>query len=155
MKEVTEIIEIVFEDLQLERLVTYLIKAQSNSTLKDLSISTDQSEINLESEEKLLESFNVSSNGSFYFNFLNYSFKDIQLSRVGFQIIKFENKYDLILSIEENEMRKKLSILDFQNRVISLAKEMEATNYYCGYEPAFDEETRLFTGVLLGPLKGW
>lgn len=155
MKEVTEIIEILFERVQLEKIVGLLLRILSNSTLKDYNVSTDSSEINLQSKEALFNSVDQSSDGSFYFNFLDYSLKDILLSRVGFQIIKYDNVYDLSLSIEEKEIRQKVSIMDLQKRVRSLAEELKTTIYYCGYEPAMDEETRLFSGVSLGPLKDW
>src|SRR5690554_2481746 len=103
MKEVTEIIEVVFERVQLEKIVDLLIRMLSNSTLKDYNISADSSEINLQSKEKLFDSINQSSDGSSYFNFLDYSLNDILLSRVGFQIYKYDNIYDLSLDIEEKE----------------------------------------------------
>jgi len=155
MKDVTEIIEIVFERVQLSRIVDLLIKKLSNSTLKDYSISTDSSEIDLQSKEKLFDSINQSSDGSFYFNFSNSDLMDIILSRVGFQIYKYENIYDLTLVIEERELRHQVSILGLQKRAESLAEELKVTNYYCGFEPAADEETRLFSGNTIGPLKIW
>lgn len=155
MKEVTEIIEVVFERVQLEKIVDLLIRMLSNSTLKDYNISADSSEINLQSKEKLFDSINQSSDGSSYFNFLDYSLNDILLSRVGFQIYKYDNIYDLSLDIEEKELRQKISISDLQKYVASLAKELNTTYYYCGYEPASDKETRLFSVDTLGPLKNW
>lgn len=155
MKEVTEIIEIVFERVQLEKIVGLLIRILSNSTLKDYNVSTDSSEINIQSKETLFNSIDQSSDGSFYFNFLDYNLKDILLLKVGFQIIKYDNVYDLSLSIDEKEIRQKVSILDLQERVASLAEELKTTYYYCGYEPAMDEETRIFSGASLGPLKDW
>lgn len=155
MKEVTEIIEVVFERVRLEKIVGLLLKILPNSTLKDYSVSTDSTEINLQSKETLFSSIEHSSDGSFYFNFLDYSLKDILLSRMGFQIIKYGNVYDLSLSIDEREIREKVSILDLQELVASLAEDLEASSYYCGYEPAMDEETRIFSGVSLGPLKDW
>ena len=155
MKEVSEIIEIVFEGIQLEKTVKFLARILSNSTLIDKNIATDLSDINLQSEKKMFTSINQSSEGSFGFYFSNFYLKDILLSRVGFQIIKYNNVYDLNLSIEEKEIREKISILDLQERVAYLAEELKATNYYCGYEPAMDEETRIFTGVSFGPLKNW
>ncbi len=155
MKEVTEFIEIVFERIQLEKIVALLNKSLSNSILKDYYVSSDSSGINLQSKETLFNSIDQSSDGSFYFNFLNYSLKDILLSKVGFQIIKYDNIYDLILSIEEREISHIVSTFDLQKRVVSLAEELKALNFYCGYEPAMDEETRIFTSVSLGPLKDW
>jgi len=155
MKEVTEIIEIVFEKIQLDKIVELLIIKLSSSFLKDYNISTDTSEINSQSKETLFNSIDQSSDGSFYFNFLDYGLKDVQLSRVGFQIIKYNSFYDLNLSLEEKEIRQKVSIIGLQKRVASLADELKSTFYYCGYEPAMDRETRFFSDVSLGPLKEW
>ena len=104
MKEVTEILEIVFERVQLDKIVEFLIRVLSSSTLKDYNISTDSSEINLQSKEKLFSSISQSSDGAFYFNFLDYSLKDILLSNLGIQILKYNNVYDLNLSIDEKEI---------------------------------------------------
>ncbi len=155
MKEVTEIIEIVFEKIQLDKIVELLINKLSSSTLKDHTISTDSSEINWQSKETLFKSVDQSSDGAIYFIFLDYELEDIHCSRMGFQIIKYENFYDLNLSMEEKEIREKISVLDLQKRVAFLADALKATSYYCGYEPAMDGETRFFSDVSLGPLKDW
>ncbi|MEZ4827687.1 MAG: hypothetical protein R3C61_15605 [Bacteroidia bacterium] len=81
--------------------------------------------------------------------------KDIFLSQVWFRIDKYDNIYDLSLDIEEKEIRQKTFISDLQKRVTSLAEELKTTSYYCGYEPATDEKTRLFSGNILGPLNNW
>lgn len=155
MKKVTEIIEIVFENVQLEKIVEYLNQILSNSTLKEYNFSTDSTKINLHSTEKLYDSIEQSSNGAHYFNFINFSLKDILLSRVGFQIYKYNNIYDLSLDIEEIQIKQKISVSDLQNRIGFLASELEVTNYYCGYEPAEDEDMRLFSRSILGPLSNW
>jgi hypothetical protein len=155
MEDVTEIIEIVFERVHLSKTVKLLFKMLSNSKLKDYCISTDSSEIDLQSKEKLFNSINQSSDGSFYFNFLDSDLIDVILARVGFQIYKYDNKYDLTLIIEEKEIRHQLSILGLQKRSESLALELKAVNYCCGYEPAEDEETRLFSGNVIGPISNW
>ena len=155
MKEVTEIIEVAFESAHLEKITGLLSVMLSNSTLKDYSISSDSSEINLRSKDDLITSIKGSSDGAFYFNFLDCSLNNIMLTNLGFQIIKYDNIYELYLSIDENEIRQKVSILELQTCVVSLAGELKSTSYFCGYEPAMDEETRLFSGMTLGPLKNW
>ncbi|MEZ4776022.1 MAG: hypothetical protein R3D00_22785 [Bacteroidia bacterium] len=155
MKEITEIIEIVFERVKLEKIVEILIRKLSESTLKKYNIIADSSEFNLESKEMIFDSINRSSDGAFVFTFSNFSLKDIFLSQVWFRIDKYDNIYDLSLDIEEKEIRQKTSISDLQKRVASLAEELKTNSYYCGYEPATDEETRLFSVNILGPLNNW
>mgnify|MGYP001189078741 CR=1 FL=1 len=155
MKESTEIIEIVFERVPLEKLAELLNGMLLNSTLIGYSVSTDSSEVDLQSKETLSKSIDQSSDGSFYFNFTDCRMSDIPVSGMGFQILKYDSLYDLNLHIEEKEIRRKVSILDFQKRVASLAEELATTNYYCGYEPAIDPETRMFSGISLGPIVDW
>jgi len=66
---------------------------------------------------------------------------------MSFERIKFPNTL--------LEIRKKISVIGFQKRVDAFAQELKANNYFCGYEPAADEETRLFSGSTLGPLNNW
>lgn len=152
-----EIIEIVIEKVQLEKTVELLLKMVSSSTLKDYQVSTDSSEIeiNFQSHEKVFNEIDQSSDGSFYFNFLVFNFKDLLLSDVGLQIYKYNNDYDLNLHIDEKEISSKVLISNLQKWVKSLAEELEAEDFFCGYEPAMDKETRFFSGSALGPLEGW
>jgi len=155
MRKVTEIIEVVIEGGQIEKIVDFLMNILSNSTLKDYHISTDSSRIEMQSNEKLLISLNQSSDGSFYFNFLNFKLKSILFCRVGVQIIKFGHIFDLNLHIEKMEVSKKITVLELHSLIESISEDLKATNYYCGYEPAYDEKTRLFSGNRLGPLINW
>lgn len=150
-----EIIEIVFEKVHLEKVVELLKKLLDSSTLRDYHISTDKSDVdlNLQSQELLFTDINQSSDGSFYFNFLNFTLTGVLLSRVGFQVYKYDNIYDLNLHIGENEIKRKSSVSELQKWAESIAEELKAEDYYCGFEPAIDEETRLFSGNILGPLK--
>lgn len=93
--------------------------------------------------------------GAIYFNFLNYQLDNILLAKVGYQILKYNNVYDLSLSIEEKEISQKTSILNLKYTVDKLAEKLKSKIFYCGYEPAIDEETRMFSSFEMGPLKGW
>ena len=149
----TEIIEIVFERVQLEKIAITLFELLSNSNLIDSYITTDVSKIDFQSKEKLHNSLVQSSEGAFSFYFLSFKLVEIQLHRVLLQIHKCNNVYDVNIIIEEKELIERVSILELHKYVAILAEELEATNFYCGFEPAMDKETRLFTGKNLGPLK--
>jgi hypothetical protein len=150
-----EIIEIQFEEVQLEKVTELLAKLCSTSMLIDYQISSDEPEINLKPQSQV-QLFNIiknSSDGAFYFNFSDFKLNELELSGVGFQIYKYNDKYDLNLHIMEKEVTEIIPILTLQNWAGLLATEVIAKAFYCGYEPAMDEETRFFTGKTLGPLK--
>lgn len=150
-----EIIEILFEEVQLEKVTELLVKLYSTSVLTDYQISSDEPEIefNLQSQVQIFNNINNSSDGAFYFNFSDFKLKELELSGVGFQIYKYNNKYDLNIHIREKEMTQIISIFTLQNWAALIATEVSAKAYCCGYEPATDKETRFFTGQTLGPLK--
>ena len=147
------IIEIVFEGVQLEKVVNLLKNTIDSSVLKGYQISTTESdiEINFQSHKSIISNIAQSSDGSFYFNFSDFSLKGLSLD-VGFQILKYNNVYDLNLHFEENEISQKISALNLQKWVESVANELKTDNYYCGCEPAIDKETRFFTLNKLGPV---
>ena len=142
----TEIIEIVFEGAQLKKIVELLNRSLSNSILKDYTVSTDSSQIDLHSKAIIFDSIKKSSDGSFYFNFLDYQLNNTLLTRAGFQILKYDKMYDLNLHVEQREINQKISIVKLQQEVQAIAEELEVSEYYCGYEPAIDKKTRLFFG---------
>jgi hypothetical protein len=152
-----EIIEIVFESVQLDKVIEFMMKILSSSTLKDYQISTNTSdiEIDLQSQEILFNSIDQLSDGSFYFNFLNFKYSGVLLSEVGIQIYKYNNNYDLNIHVDEREVSQKISVLNLMSWAEVLAVQLKAQDYYCGYEPASDKETRFFSGSTLGLLKDW
>jgi hypothetical protein len=156
-KNMKEVVEIVFEKVRLENTVDLLARIMSCSTLKDYHISTDTPTIKLDllSKEELVGVITHSSEGSFYFNFLNLNTAGILLTELGVQIYKYGDDYDLNLHIDEKEISQKTSISNLQNLSESFANELKAITYFCGLEPAIDEETRFFSKSNLGPLKNW
>lgn len=147
-----EIIEIVFENVNLECTVKFLIEKLAKSTLRDYQISANSAEIDLTSEKALSDSI-TQFEGAYYFNFSAFDLNDIPWSGIGVQIYKYDGVYDLSLDMDEIEINQKISISDLQKYSESLAEGLKADNYYCGYEPARDEDTRFFTGNQFGPIK--
>ena len=152
-----EIIEILFEDVQLEKLAELLMKVNSSSILEDYQISSDgpEIEINLQYHNILIDTINQSSDGSFYFNFSEFKLNGIELSIIGFQIYKYDNKYDLNLHLKQMEISQVITIFNLRSWTEILAGELKAKNYFCGHEPASDKETQFFSKESIGPLKCW
>ena len=152
MKEVTEIIEIVFEKVQFFKTTEFLQDLITKSILKDYNIATNKGnvELNFQSKSELVKTL-VTLGDSYYFNFLNIMIKSFEFSKMGVQIDKYDNNYDLNLHLDVKEI-KKMSIISIMNWAEGLAIELDAKLFYCGYEPAIDKETRLFSGNKLGPV---
>jgi hypothetical protein len=150
-----EIVEIVFEKAQLKEAVGLLLKLLKSATLDDYQVTTSNSvsELNLNSKELLFIDINESSDGSFYFNLIDFSLYGISLPKAGVQIYKYDYMYDFNLHLEADEIKRKASGSELQKWAEHIAEELKAECYYCGLEPAYDENTRIFSGSTLGPLK--
>jgi hypothetical protein len=155
MKQTTEIIEVVFEDIKLDYLVEYYFSILQFSNLEHFHVSADFCKININTKYMLYNDISQSSPGSFYFYFNNFKFNNYQIPKVGFQVYKYDSKYDLNLHFEEEILKSKISGTELFLSVKYLASILSCTNYFCGYEPAMDANTRFFTNSNLGPITNW
>ncbi len=153
----SEIIEITFETVQIEKVANLLINLVSSSTLSNYQISTDTPhiQIDLQGQNLFQDSITHSSDGTFYFNFLSFNLNGLHLSQAGLQIYKYINIYDLNMHVEREEIAQKISVSKLHSWSKFLAHELKAKTFFCGYEPAIDEDTRFFSENTTGPLKAW
>lgn len=69
----SEIIEVVFENVELEKAVDFLLYCKSKSILRESYIASDLGVIDFSSKERLIKSIIQSSDGAFYFSYSNNS----------------------------------------------------------------------------------
>lgn len=151
-----DIIEILFEEVNLNKVSVLLANTCSTAQFTNYLVSTDDSgvcDINFKSQDQIFTFIGNSSDGAFYFNFSEFQLNEFEFSSIGFQIYKYDKKYDLNLHIPENEIIGKITIVALQSWADIIAKSLIAKEYFCGYEPASDQATRFFSGSILGPLK--
>ncbi len=150
-----ELLEVLLENPDLKKAVSYLVEVTSTNTLLDFSVGseTNDANINLQSESELYSSIENSSDGLFAFKFSKFDLTGISLSHVVFLLYKYDDKYDLNCFFDMSELKRLVTLPTLQHWAELLAKELNVTDYYAGYEPAIDEETRFFTRNILGPLK--
>jgi len=148
----SEIIEVVFENVELEKAVDFLLYCKSKSILRELNIASDSGVIDFSSKEKLIKSIIQSSDGAFYFSYSNFYLGDFLLAWSGVRLDKYNGDFDVLLDFEEDDIIEKIPISQIHLYASKLSSDLQSSHYYCGYEPAQDTETRFFTQENLGPL---
>lgn len=150
-----EIIEILFEDILFDELSNYLIEGSAESTLLNYQISVD----NFILKEKfnnlssLVKNFNYHKEGSLYLKFENFKLDRLVFIEVGIQILKYNDQVDISLDVDYKYFKEIGSISIIHSWAEIFSQRLRAKTYFCGYEPATDEDTRFFTANKLGPLK--
>ena len=149
-----EIIELSYEDIKLDLLNNFLTKVKSSAKLLNYEMPkcNSESKIDFVNPSGLYNVIKNSLGGTFYFNFSDFNINGIELQLIGIQIYKYSDKYDLNIDFDDRSIRT-LPIIYLQNWAGLIAKELDTKLFFCGIEPASDEETRFFTGAILGPLK--
>lgn len=145
-------LELTLENVEFNSTIEYLFNIINTYKLKNYTVLTDNGYIDLQSLEQLKSSIVSSSDGSFYFNVLDFNILDTTLNVVGLQVLKYSLKYDLNIDFQVGELIGKVSVIDLQKFASLLSVRLKALHYYCGFEPAYDQNTRLFTGNYIGPL---
>jgi len=151
----SEVIEVSIVCVTLDKLVKFLVEVFSSATLQDYQIANDSTETydgNF-SMKSMIQNFEVSSNGAFYFNLTGFELEDAVLSKVGIQVVKYDNEYDLNIHFLQYEISENVAVSILRQWVCSLAQRIDASDYYCGYEPAMDASTQFFSKDAIGPLK--
>jgi hypothetical protein len=152
MKNVVDYIELTIENVDLNSTIEYLFEIISEFSLKNRSDLTREQDIDFQSLETLKSSIVNSSDDAFYFFVLDVRILNTSFNMMGLQIIKHNAIYDLNIDFQESEMKEKMSVIDLQHFASLLTNRLKASHYYCGLEPVYVEDTRLFTGSFFGPL---
>jgi hypothetical protein len=73
----------------------------------------------------------------------------------GIAVYKFEDSIDVEINFKLSDLKdgddKELAT-NLMKLSDSISKKFDIENYFCGLEPASDEETRIFTKQKIGPL---
>lgn len=149
-----ENIEILLEDVLIERVIVLLSALITESKLQYYRTTLNESDnVQLPPLSELKQHFESSSNNYFYFRFSSFRLLKLQLPDVGIQVYKYDDSYDLSIDFPESHFDKLcISIGVLQDSVRILADDLNAKRYCCGYEPVSNLETRFFTDIELGPL---
>lgn len=79
----------------------------------------------------------------------------IILTNLQLRLLKYEGKYDIEFNFDSNELENTTTTIlvkELHEHAKHIALECGVSDFYCGMEPASDEDTRFFTNDELGPL---
>jgi hypothetical protein len=149
-----EIIELLFEYVDTLRLVPVIKKICSESALETYQIAgnKDQEGSGAEFNDRIVDEILTLSNGVLYLNFSMFKYRDFTQDSVGMSVYMYNEAYDLSLDFNEKRIRKK-DIEDMLEWIRLLDKDLNAKDFFCGYESANDFSTRFFSKTMIGPLK--
>ena len=147
-------IEILFEGVSLEKLSEYLSEAIKDLNLVNYQISADnlQPIQKVDKLKSLVTALDRHSEGSIYLNLKDFRLGVSVLPKVGIQILSYSSRLDLSIDIDSDTFQTLGSLSIVQLWAKNVSDKLLAKNYYCGYEPASDEDTRFFAMDKLGPL---
>ncbi len=126
------IIEVVLEDIPRKSLVSLLSRLTGVPARESIFSELDEHQV------------------------YNYSFSRLEgegffLNEPHVRIIKYDSKFDLEISFS---LKKQAALSDSKLRdfFTKLAQQHQVSLVYAGLEPASDKDTRIFTGLTLGPI---
>ena len=147
------IVEILFEKVAFEELLKYLDETKKGFVLESYEVSVDEYQLEeISSLRDLIGIIGRYNEGSIYLNVKQFTFDSLVLPKAGIQIFKYIDGLDLSIDIEYDFFQSIGPLSAIQVWANNVSAKLSAESYYCGYEPAIDEETRFFTMNRLGPL---
>ncbi len=154
-----ELIEVVLEDVpygDLSSVVMYLVKDYKN--VVDVQCSEHLSTpLNCQNIEGVVVDFTKIEEGAALILRLNsLDVAGEMVPSVLLRVVKYEEKYDVDFNFRESDLKQieKFCFIEKLKIFISeVAKKYKIPSFFCGVEPASDEDTRYFTGQHLGPIK--
>ncbi len=151
--EISNIIEVVFEDVpkvEIVPLVTFVISKSTKSILNNIGEYAEifpRGQFDVNAFDLALES---SNDICISLNLIYLKVGSIFLPLTNLRILKYGGKFDIDFNFEldkmssENETSEVLFLI-LHGFVKELSGKHDVKNYYCGLEPASDVETRIFT----------
>jgi hypothetical protein len=80
----------------------------------------------------------------------------VLINRPVIRILRYQDTNDVSLIFDNADViagDRKEALRGLATGAKVLAKDSEVPKFYCGFEPATDEETRLFSGEVMGPIR--
>lgn len=152
-----ELIEIVFEKVSSEALADILIEiTEQGNLVENCVVNGENCRPDWKNANQILNLLK-DNNGEFSLICLTrfLSIYNHKVSGCQIRVTRGHNFSDLEINFESDAFVSKDKvklITDFMNFSFEFANKYQIENYYCGLEPAVDEETRFFTKEKVGPL---
>ncbi|WDZ95954.1 hypothetical protein Herbaro_21160 [Herbaspirillum sp. WKF16] len=151
------LVELIFEAVQngaVKHLVDDLLKGGVviGSSHSELGVC----ELNVIDENYLTSLWEAETAVSVFIRADQISIGGVLINRPVIRILRYQNSNDVSLIFDsadviESDREEALRGLAAGAKI--LAKNSEVPKFYCGFEPATDEKTRLFCGEVMGPIR--
>ncbi len=154
----SELVEVVFENVQKAEVLSLLMQLVSSSgKIIDVHCSEDfnlmdANELDLNSLRSFLD-FDGDACALIRLDIMGVG--NIALPNILVRLNKYSDNYDIdfnfdLEGVENIEMPALLS--ELHNHASGIAEHHGLVDFFCGMEPASDEDTRYFTNEKMGPL---
>lgn len=151
------LIEIIFKNVPIERIAPLLKDLISDpENIVDYNLPCGPENIDLNSEKSLKAIFFENKSFGLFINLKELNKYEICLPHCGIAVYKNENIINLELNFQLSELKKSKNnnlLIKLMNFGKSISTLNHIDEYFCGFEPAEDESTRLFTNDQLGPFQ--
>ncbi len=151
-----EIIEILFENVAFNEASNFLTELSFRSDIKNIQIVLGDGYSLKDKNSTLLDIgsyFEKCTGGAIHVDIQNVEISNHVLPKVAVQIYKYTNTYDLSIDVDYQELQGLISLKSLQKWASEVSHRLNSESYFCGLEPASDEDTRFFTNDKLGPLE--
>lgn len=151
----SKIIEIVFENIDIyptSKLIAELGKIHKilnmtyDSTLSELGID-------VKDNNSIVKYFEQSSNKYIFINLDKLLIENVYFYKASLQLYSYEKIIDFTIILDIEYCKEKITIKSLNEFSKSVSMKVKSNNFYCGLEPASDEDTRFFTNNIIGPLQ--
>jgi len=152
---IDHLIEIIFRNIPNDKIGALLKDLSSNGQkIVNHNFTCDCPEINWSIETSIEKIFLENSNFGLFINLKELTRGNICLPNCGIAVYKDENTINLEINFQLLDL-KDVPIKDLTKNLMELAKSIavqyQIDDYFCGFEPAQETKTRLFTNEQLGP----
>ncbi len=151
-----EIIEILFENIEFNEASSFITDLSFQGNIKNIQVSVDDGFSLEDGNNNLLDIgsyFKKCSGGAIYINMENVQLNNKLLPKIGVQILKYTNIYDLCIDVGSQQLQELIPLESLQKWASNVSQRLRSESYYCGLEPASDEDTRFFSNGNFGPLE--
>ncbi|MCL1126249.1 hypothetical protein [Shewanella surugensis] len=157
----SSLLEVVFENVLKTKVIQLLMLLVSTSR-RIINIQCSEN-IELMNEDKLdmnllsnLLNFDGDISALISLNGMNIG--SITLPNVLLRLVKYGDHYDIDFNFDSKEVDNidmTALVVELHHHAKEIARDHSMAEYFCGMEPASDEDTRYFTNETLGPLANY
>ena len=149
------LIEIIFKNINEDALTLFLETTTSRNNVKNYSTTTECREIDLTKRQSITLFLRQSEELGLFLNFETLKYEGFTLPKCGIAIYKSATTINMEINFQTSDLEKNQR-KDLPEKLLAFAQSIatayQIKNYYCGIEPAADQEGRVFTNGVLTPL---